>query len=325
MFLIYVYRMLNYFRQEVFKLKSANYLFRTDLAEFKVLNQHLTDHAASLEASHSALKQSVTKLSQSNMRMAENNLEQKDQIHKLKRELKMEKIKQSSELRALQDEMKSKDRQHDTETTRLRRELERLRKIVAKAPTAAKSTRKYERATFAKSGYRPGMCVPRVSSMGNMSTISAMSSDQEGDQDGFYEKSRVPQKREITSRTVVSKNERPKKPRLPPVRSSGPGDRGPRNHIPKGYAPSKKIVNSSLATAAKAVTRSPSPSNSRPPSRAASPASASLRSSLSESAGEMKPTSGTLKHTMSQSSLASAASSKSLRRSTRNKKSVHET
>lgn len=301
--------MLKYFRQEVFKLKSANYLCRTDLAELRDLNQHLTDHAASLEASHSALKQSVAKLSQSNTRMAQNNLEQKDMIHKLKQELKMEKIKQRSELKALQDEMKNKDRQHDNETTRLRRELERFRKIVAKAPTTLKKTQKYERATFAKNGYRPGMDMPRVSSMGNLSMVSGMSSEQEWGQDGYYEKSFFPQNRETASSAVISKKERPRKPR-PPLIRSGVGDHGPRNNTPKEYAPPKKSVNSSLAAAAKAVTRSPSLRNSTPPSRAALPAIASRHSSLSGSAGGVKLTSGMPRQTLPPSNLASASSSK---------------
>ena len=306
--------MLNYFRQEVFKLKSANYLCRIDLAELRELNQHLTDHAASLEASHSVLNQSVTKLSQSNMRMAQHNLEQKDQIHKLKQELKMEKIKQSSELKALHDEIQKKDRQHDIEMTRMRRELERFRKVVAKAPIdTGKDTPKNERATFAKRGYRPGMDIPRVSSTGNMSTISAMSSEQEWGQDAFNEKSLAPRKQE-TSRTVVSRKERPRKPRPPLKRSSGLGDRGPRNNTPKGYEPPKKPMKSSLAAAAKIVTGSPTPRHSTPPSRSASPTIASRHSSLCGNAGEMKPKSGTPKQTMPQSSLSSAASSKSLQR-----------
>lgn len=302
--------MLNYFRQEVFKLKSTNYLLRTDLAELRESNKHLADHVASLEASHSALKQNIVKLNQSNVRMAQKNGEQKDEIHKLKQELRMNKLRHTSELKALQDEARNKELQQEMKTTQLRRELERLRKIVAKASAPAgiaPNAPKYERAKFSNAGRGPGMGMPRVSSMGTMSMSSAVSSEQEWGHDGFNEKSsRVPEKDDTGWCTVDSKKgRRPRKPRPPPVRTfSGHGDRGHRMNPPKAHTPRNKIVDSSLAAAA--LTLSPSSANSRPPSRVASPASASRRSSLSASVGKAP------KRVMSQSSLALAASSKTL-------------
>jgi hypothetical protein len=243
--------------------------------------------------------------------MAQRNAEQKDQIHKLKQELRVNKLNHTSELKALQEEAKKKDVQQDTETTQLRRELERLRKLLAKGSAPASSAPNYELAKFANAGRGPGMCMSRMSSMGNMSMSSVMSSEQEWGHDGFYEKSsRLPQKKEIGVGTAVSKKERrPRKPRPPQVRTfSGHGDRARRNNPPKAHTSSNKIVNSSLAAAARAVTPSPFPANSRPPSRGASPTSASRRPSLSASAGKAP------KRTMTQSSLASAASSKTLQK-----------
>lgn len=323
----------------MFKLKSANYLLRSDVTSLRETNQHLLEHNVSLEASHSALKQNVTKMSQSNMRLAVNNAEQKDAIVKLKQELKMEKIRNNSERKSLQDQLQDKDKHHDMEMNEIRRELERLRKIIAKTPK--NKDPKDERAKFDRSASG----VPRVASVGNMSVASTLaSSDDEWGHDAYFEKNKA-------SRKGKKRERRPRKPRGSAGGGSGrrySGD-GPRksgnrgnsrsSNYKKGLVPNKyssptnkPMPNSSLAAAAtKSATPTPSPGNSRPNSRPTSRATSPIpsggggrggdsRRSMGSSKGSNKssssfksPPSGgsnAPERTMSQSSLGSSGKGK---------------
>lgn len=280
--------MVEYFKQEMFKLKSANYLLRSDIAALRESNQHLAEHNLSLEASHSALKQNVTKMSQSNMRLALNNSEQKDTISKLKQDLKMEKIRGNSEIKSLQEQLKDNDRQHENEMNRMRREMERLRKIIAKTPGSGKAPLNRS----AKGADGSGM--PRVGSMENMSVTSTLaSSEEEWGHDAFLERSK-PSRSDPANWTVVKKRDRrPRKPRSSQTsygrRFSGDGPRGSGSRgkytstrteeTPKKYSSptNKPMPNSSLAAAAN-LTPSPSPANSRPNSRPTSRASSRANS-----------------------------------------------
>ena len=51
----------------------------------------------------------------------------------------MEKIRNNSESKAMKDQLNDKDRQHENELNRMRREMERLRKIIAKTPDKGSS------------------------------------------------------------------------------------------------------------------------------------------------------------------------------------------
>ena len=305
--------MLEYFRQEMFKLKSANYLLRTDLAALRESNQHLTEHNLSLEASHSALKQNVIKISQSNMRLAANHAEQRDAICKLKQELKMEKIRNNSEMKSMQDQLKEKDKLHETELNRMRREMERLRNIIAKTPN--KGAPKYERASFNRSNKGVGKELPRVSSMENMSITSTLaSSEEEWGHDAFLERTKSPQQKP-DNWTVVKKRERhPRKPKPPAGSRRGPRGSSNSNKTPTKYnlQTNKPMPNSSLAAAASKVTPIPSPASSRPPSRAASPAGSrrgSLGRGSSKASLKSPPAHNPPKRTVSQTSLVSNQSS----------------
>ena len=288
--------MVEYFKQEVFKLKSANYLLRTDLAALREANQHLSEHNLSLEASHSALKQSVIKMSQSNMRLAVNNAEQKDVISKIKQEAKMEKIRANSELKAMKEQMNDQERQHEHELKRMRREMERLRKISAKNPNKP-APQKNQRAKFDATTTRS---MSRVSSVENMSVTSTLaSSDEEWGHDAFWERS--------SSQRKDSAKKRERRPRKPTARSrrfnadglsgsgnsrGGGGNKTPMsgsNTRPKQYiSPTNKpMPNSSLAAAAFKSTPTPWPANSRPNSRPLSRATSPFPKKSSSRRGSM--------------------------------------
>lgn len=304
--------MVEYFKQEVFKLKSANYLLRTDLAALREANQHLSEHNLSLEASHSALKQNVVKMSQSNMRLAVNNAEQKDVISQLKQESKMDKIRANSELKAMKEQLSDQERQHENEMNRMRREMERLRKIIAKASDKGPQN-KYERATFNR---KSGSYMPRVSSMENMSVTSTLaSSEEEWGHDAFLERTSLQRKDPANLTAVKTRERRPRKSTARSRRHNGGGRGGGGGKTPKYSSPTNKpIPNSSLAAAATGNSRP----NSRPPSRANSPTpkkgiSRRRRGSFGKSSSSGKaPSSGnnTPKRTLSQSSLASSVNSK---------------
>lgn len=143
--------MLEYFRKEVFKLKSANYLLRTDYSSLKEQHKRLKMHAESVEASSSALKQNLVRLSNTNRSLAYQVAEQKDLIGKLNQDVKMEKIRHMAELKRRREELLGRSKMHEAEMNRFKRENERLREIIAKGPDADKAPPQFERASFQRS------------------------------------------------------------------------------------------------------------------------------------------------------------------------------
>jgi hypothetical protein len=141
--------MLDYFRTEVFKLKSANYLLRNDLAGVKAENQQLVVQNQSLEASVGALRQNIQRLSETNLQIGTMSSRQKDELYKLRQDFKMENLRHASELKKVLEDSAARSQMQDQEISRLKREVERYRRVVAKSTPAPKATATYERAPFA--------------------------------------------------------------------------------------------------------------------------------------------------------------------------------
>ena len=157
--------MLDYFRKEVFKLKSANYLLRTDLSALHEEHRALQAHSQSAVASYSAMTKNIEKLSQSNNRLSHQLAEERDFIAKLKKDAKMDKLRHTSELNRKSEEVLGRDKMHDAEVARLNRELVRLRQIITKnggtvpeesKPSVTKRVAelKFERAHFRKDPFQ---------------------------------------------------------------------------------------------------------------------------------------------------------------------------
>jgi myosin heavy subunit len=152
--------MLDYFRKEVFKLKSANYLLRGDLVALQGEHRALQVHAQSTEASYSAMSKNIGKLSQNNQRAARQLGEEKDFIIKLKKDLKMENIRHNADMNRKNEEVLGRDKMHDAEVARMNRELQRFQQIIAQSGgevpaeetktslTKRVSEHKFERASF---------------------------------------------------------------------------------------------------------------------------------------------------------------------------------
>ena len=146
--------MLEYFRKEVFKLKSANYLLRTDFATLQEEHRQLQAHAQSMEASYNAMKQNVARMGLTNSKLGHQLGDQKDYIGKLRQDLKMDRIRTNAELKRRDEAALGKKKIYETELNRYQRELERLRNIIAEGgdpeaeEEAAKAEIKFERATF---------------------------------------------------------------------------------------------------------------------------------------------------------------------------------
>jgi myosin heavy subunit len=232
-------QMLEYFRKEVFKLKSANYLLREDLAAAKQEHKSLLALNEAMEASHSALKKNVNKMSTNNMRLSTNATKHKDEVGKLKQEMKMEKIKHASEVKSLQAEMKQKDREHDNEVTKLRREMEQMRRVIAKAPRSInKPPPEYERAHFElpsrndrlRSRNAPAMS--RTTSMADMSQTSTLSSNSEWDHDGYFDRNSHPENKGGSAEwtVVVSPKKKTKSKQRSRPPSSGKRHENPMNN-----------------------------------------------------------------------------------------------
>lgn len=151
--------MLDYFRKEVFKLKSANYLLRTDLQTQQDENRELQSRVEGTEASYTAMRHNIAKLSQSNMRLAVELGEEKSFILKLKKDIKMDRIRHNAELQRKSEEVLGRDKVHQMEVKKLTGDISRLRAICVengvevpehfdeKKPKTAPSL-KFERATF---------------------------------------------------------------------------------------------------------------------------------------------------------------------------------
>lgn len=157
--------MLDYFRKEVFKLKSANYLLRTDLAALHEEHRVLQAHSQSAVASYTAMTKDIERLSENNKRLARQLMEERDFIAKLKKDAKMEKLRHTSELNRKAEEVLGRDKMHDAEVARLNRELVRLRQIIVEnggtvpedsKPTVTKKVteHKFERASFRKDPFQ---------------------------------------------------------------------------------------------------------------------------------------------------------------------------
>mmetsp|Transcript_28624 Transcript_28624/g.66575 ORF Transcript_28624/g.66575 Transcript_28624/m.66575 type:complete len:389 (+) Transcript_28624:71-1237(+) len=144
--------MLEYFRKEVFRLKSANYLLRTDYTALKEEHTKLQMHTQSVEASNSSLKHNMSKLSNTNRHLVYKIGEQKELIGKLNQDLKMDNIRHHAELKRRREEILGRNKMHDAELNRLKRENERLMEIISKGPEGPKGPPKYERASFSESG-----------------------------------------------------------------------------------------------------------------------------------------------------------------------------
>jgi len=146
--------MLEYFRKEVFKLKSANYLLRTDYATLQEDHRQLQAHTASLEASYNAMKQNVARMSLTNNKLGHQLTDQKDYIGKLRQDIKMDRIRHNAELKRRDEAVLGKKKLYETEINRYQRELERLKNIIAEGgdpeaeEEAARIDVKFERATF---------------------------------------------------------------------------------------------------------------------------------------------------------------------------------
>jgi myosin heavy subunit len=157
--------MLEYFRAEVFKLKSANYLLRTDLAALKQDHQQLQMHNESIQASNEALKQNMSRMTQNNMKVNVQAIEQRNMINGLAQDLKMEQLRSQSELKRKDEAILGRDKMHGAETARLKRELENLRKVIAKEHVATQGeTAAMERASFKQS--------TRTSVLGNRHVVA---------------------------------------------------------------------------------------------------------------------------------------------------------
>ena len=115
--------MLEYLRNEVFKIRGKNYLLRTDLNSLKEENHHLTEHSASVTASFEALKQHANQLSKTNMKLIVDSTSQKELIAKLKIEVKNAGYSSRMDISKLREELKRKDMEHAEEISRLKKEL----------------------------------------------------------------------------------------------------------------------------------------------------------------------------------------------------------
>ena len=115
--------MLEYLRNEVFKIRGKNYLLRTDLNEMKEANHHLTEHSASVTASFEALKQHANQLSKTNMKLIVDTASQKEIIAKLKNQVKSTGYSTRTEVSKLREELKRQEMKHAEEIARLKKEL----------------------------------------------------------------------------------------------------------------------------------------------------------------------------------------------------------
>lgn len=149
--------MLDYFRKEVFKLKSANYLLRTDLSTLQEEHRELQSRAEATEASYTAMRQNIGKLSQSNMRLAVELGEEKSFILKLKKDIKMDRIRHNAELQRKGEEVLGRDKVHQMEVKKLKEDLSCLRELCVENGVEIpddvddkkpKTALKFERATF---------------------------------------------------------------------------------------------------------------------------------------------------------------------------------
>jgi myosin V len=217
--------MLDYFRKEVFKLKSANYLLRTDLASVQEEFRALQSHSQSTEASYSAMTKNIGKLSLNNMRLAHQLGEEKDFILKLKKDLKQERIRYAAEISRKTEEVLGRDKMHDAEVTRLNRELVHLRQIITdngiEIPEEQKlklnhrgMEQKFERASFHKDPSKESVLITKQNQMesslakatqanstdedsGMKSSLSsALTSDNDGNR--RLQTSQYPSKRPVT-------------------------------------------------------------------------------------------------------------------------------
>lgn len=210
--------MFDYFKQEVVKLKKANYLLRTDLEATKEENTQLTEHAMSVEASYKVLKQNVSSMSQNNMKHAVTATRQKEIIANLKKEMKKAKSKHATELRKAKEERERMDKQHVVESRRLDKELARLRNIIANYSDL--SDRQQSRAHFQTHPNQASgeASMSRSSSMADLSAISmseTSSSGGEWNRDGYHVryKGPGPSSLQAASWTVVEKKKRMRKPK----------------------------------------------------------------------------------------------------------------
>ena len=164
--------MLEYFRKEVFKVKSANYLLRVDLGSLKLDYQHLQMRNESLEASNGSLKQSMNRMSQMNMKMNIQAAEQKNKISGLVQELKMEQLCGQSTLKRKEEAILGRDKMHSAETARLKRELENLQKIISKGPGSPFE----EKPKIESASFRRGTRLNRKNGLGNRLSVGVQHS-----------------------------------------------------------------------------------------------------------------------------------------------------
>eukprot|EP00594_Rhizosolenia_setigera_P000022 CAMPEP_0178941548 /NCGR_PEP_ID=MMETSP0789-20121207/1467_1 /TAXON_ID=3005 /ORGANISM="Rhizosolenia setigera, Strain CCMP 1694" /LENGTH=1365 /DNA_ID=CAMNT_0020620793 /DNA_START=92 /DNA_END=4192 /DNA_ORIENTATION=+ len=116
-------KMLEYLRNEVFKLRGKNYLLRTDVTQLKEANATLTEHNSSVSASFEALKQHATQLSKTNMKLIVDTSQYKQEVTKLRTEVKSTSYSAKKEVAKLREELKKKEQAHQDEIVRLKREL----------------------------------------------------------------------------------------------------------------------------------------------------------------------------------------------------------
>jgi len=181
--------MLEYFRKEVFKLKSMNYLLRTDLTTLKHDHQTLQMHKESVEASHEALKQNWNRMSQQNMKLNVQVVEQKNKITSLAQKVKIDTLRYENELQRQEEAILGRDKQHGAEIVRLKRELEKLQAVITKGPTMTQAEHIMERATFRQLNRRSVLgtghvaiqspSISRSTSMENMSIGGSTVSEEE--------------------------------------------------------------------------------------------------------------------------------------------------
>ena len=281
--------MLEYFRKEMFKVKSANYLLRVDLGALKVEHQHLQMRNESLEASNESLKQNMNRISQINMKMNIQAAEQKNKITSLVQELKMEQLCSQTTLKRKEEAILGRDKMHSAETARLKRELENLQILMSKGSGSSPSEGKLktEMASFRRGGTRlnrknvlgnrlaVNVQYPSFSRSTSMENMSVSGSTQASSEEEWSNSNMSPVPAKIKQRRhIIQQERRPKyrKGRPPPITTtlSATTNLGSRKALVK-YPP-KSTPNSSLAAAAaRGVSRnrpSPKSESTRGPSPA---------------------------------------------------------
>ena len=135
-------QMLEYLRSEVVKLRSRNYQVKKELTETKETYFEMSKHHNSLIASYEALKQHATQLTMTNMKQQVESNGTKDTLTKLKKERATMVFIQKAEVNKIKEDFRKREMDYSDEISRLRDELDLLKRKQTSSPTTSSRPQK---------------------------------------------------------------------------------------------------------------------------------------------------------------------------------------